>query len=514
MIPTVERFAEISALRRGKIEEIPFPVLLTALARGRRSTVLHLSRKPVEKQIYFQDGIAVDCRSNLVHETLGRFLVTAGKLTDEMLQSCLTDSFRREVPIGEILLEREILDAVELYRQLRQNLARKLLDPFTWKEGDFELRDVGDDPESSLEVRTPQLILTGILKLTSPNEVMAGLQPLLGEPIVVNPGPPFVAPDLRIGGVAQKVVAAVAAAPQPLDQLALTSGVAPETLGRVVYGLSLLGVLVPESRLEHAAVGSVRAEVESTEVLLHPPSGQALNPEELVGLKKRVLEAYLSYKRKDSFDLLEIDENADPTAIELGYLRFSRRFAPWILEAQAPGDLSEKARDLFLAGAEAYAELAKTESRGILLERRRNLRRERQNRPTQPMIKTDLLDPALQYRKGLEFLQNQNFARALEFLQFATDVDPQNALYRAEAAFCRYRISPTQYAESAGEELREAFRIDKTCGLAVYYLGEFESDQKLWDEAEEHLRLAIRLLAPDRRPIEALKQLSIRRKKR
>jgi tetratricopeptide (TPR) repeat protein len=514
MIPSVERFAEISALRRGNIAEIPYPVLLTALARNRSTAVLHLSRKPVEKQIVFQDGVAVDCRSNLVHETLGRFLVSAGLIDDQALQSALPESLKREIPLGEILMEREILDAVELYRQLRQNLARKLLDPFTWSEGEFELRDVTERSESSLEVRTPQLVLTGILKLTPSKSIMSGIRPLLGEPLVVNPAPPFDEPDLVIGGVAKRVLAAARTTPQPLDQLALTSGVPSDTLGRVVYALVLLGSLAPQSGMAGAAVGKVRSPIQATEVLIHPPAMDAMNVSELEGLKRRVLEAYLSFRRKDSIDLLELSEEADLKAIEHAYLRYARRFSPWVLEAQAPGDLSEKARALFLAGAEAYAELVHTESRGILLERRRNSRRDRANRPTQPMIATDLLDPALQYRKGLELLQSENFRRALEFLQFAADVDPQNALYRAEAAFCRYRLSPTQYAEASRNEIREAVRIDGECGLAHYYLGILERDNGQWDEAEDQLRLASRLLAPDRRPIEALKELTIRRKKR
>ncbi len=514
MIPTVERFAEIADLRQGDLTEIPFPVLLSALARGRHTAVIRLQRKPVEKQIFLLEGVAIDCRSNLVHETLGRYLVSVGKLDDGQLQELLAESLRREVPLGEILLDRDLLDPMELYRQLRSNLARKLLDPFGWAAGTFEIHPLAGDPDTTLQVRTPQLILTGIRKLTRPDQIMTGIRPLLGEPLASNPSPPFGRDELKLDKVAQTLVESLYRTAQPIDQLALTSGIASESLGRLIYALSILGVIAPEKALESAAASQPRSMVESTEVILHPPSAGPLNQDELEGLERRIMESFLSYKRKDAFDLLELPEEADAEAIVRGYLRFARRFAPWIVEAQLSGGVAEKARNLFLAGAEAYAELANTEQRGILLERRRNLQRDRANRPTQPQIATDLLDSAMQYKKGLEFLQGENFSRALEFLQFAADVDPQNALYRAEAAYCRYRMSPMQYGDAAYDDLREAVRIDPGCGTALYYLGLVESNRLDFDAAEDHLRQAIRLLSPDRRPIEALKELSVRRKRK
>src|SRR5690606_38272555 len=118
------RWEEIAALPQGDLAQLSYPMLLVALARTGRSAVLELVRKPVQKRISFERGVPVDCRSNLVHETFGRFLVGAGKLGEEDFRSALADSAARGVPIGEVLLERGLLDAGELYRLLQQSLAR------------------------------------------------------------------------------------------------------------------------------------------------------------------------------------------------------------------------------------------------------------------------------------------------------------------------------------------------------------------------------------------------------
>jgi hypothetical protein len=62
------------------------------------------------------------------------------------------------------------------------------------------------------------------------------------------------------------------------------------------------------------------------------------------------------------------------------------------------------------------------------------------------------------------------------------------------------------------EELEEAVRADPRCGLAWYYRGVIQAKEGRGGEAEECLRRATRLMSPDRRPIEALKGLTTRRR--
>ena len=69
-------------------------------------------------------------------------------------------------------------------------------------------------------------------------------------------------------------------------------------------------------------------------------------------------------------------------------------------------------------------------------------------------------------------------------------------------------------AERALEELRETLRIDPGCGLAVYYTGVIQGEIGRFEEAEKNLRRSIKVLMPDRRPIQALKDLQAKQKKR
>ena len=224
------------------------------------------------------------------------------------------------------------------------------------------------------------------------------------------------------------------------------------------------------------------------------------------------MQAYLAHRRQDAFDLLGVPEEAPLPEIERRFLDFAARYAPERFAGPALEPLAEKARELFLAGARGYGQLADREQRETLLFRRKTLREERSRRPTGPIaIKTDLLDPEAQYRKGMAALAAGRLREAIQLFEFASDCDPQNGLYRAELARCRFEQSGTAKAVA---ELEEALRIDPRCGLALLYLGEIQGELGDFDAAEASLQRAIRMMAPDRRPIEALKGLQARRKKR
>ena len=146
----------------------------------------------------------------------------------------------------------------------------------------------------------------------------------------------------------------------------------------------------------------------------------------------------------------------------------------------------------------------------MLVHRRQLALAQRANQPRGTGIQTDLLDPEAQFRKGMELLAAGQEKKALELLQYAADLDAQNPVYRAEAAMCRFRVHGD--ATKPLEELDEAVRADPRCGLAWYYMGMVQGREGRIAQGEESLRKAIRLMAPDRRPIDALKELTARKK--
>lgn len=511
MIPTVEERQDLARKRQAKLAEVPFPALLAALALEERTVVVELERRQLHKSVTFEFGQVVDARSNLAHETLGRYLVTEGKIREDEFTSALSVSASRGVPLGEVLVERKLLTHEELFRTLQQNLAKKLLDLFTWTDGDYHL--VFDAPEtgSPLKVNAPQLLLTGVAKFSPQAQVDLAVGALVGKPLGIDTEGPVALSGLKLTAAQTAVVQALEKV-RRIDELATETSLPFPDITRALWALALLGIAVPAERLPRRPRPAPAPAVTAAPAPVPPPveRGSRLDPIERDLLRNRIVEEYLGYRRQDPYDLLQLPEDAAVPLIERRFLFYCRTHAPWEFEGPELGDLAEKARDLFLAGVRAYSQLSNAQERATILTRRRTLREERKGQPASMVIKTDLLDSELQFKKGIQLKAAGRYPEALLQLEFAADCDPGNGLYRAELAHCRYLSQPDLQAKPALADLREAIRIDAQCGLAHYYLGEIERLHGNAAAAEDAYRKAMRLMAPDRRPIEGLKALKVK----
>jgi curved DNA-binding protein CbpA len=366
---------------------------------------------------------------------------------------------------------------------------------------------------------------------------------LAGAPLVCNPHREALRAELRLAPSETNVLATLAR-PQRIEELVRSLGLEVPAAARSLYALLVLGLVVPEesvaawARVARAAapesapgsgVGpapvAAPAAVPTTAAVAPvqtptptPAPVQPARPaEESAAILNRVSQLFLDHRQKDPFDLLGVREEARPPEIDARFLAFAREFAPARFEEPGLRVVADYAREIFLSGAQAYGQLADPARRSELLVRRQVQRegRERTARASYHRIDTDLLDPALQFRKGMALLGAGKLKAALQQLEFAADCDPQNGAYRAEVARCRFRLSPATGGRQAIEELEEAQRIDPKSVEALLYHGEISVELGAFDSAEASLRKAARLLGPeDRRALDALRDLTAARKKK
>src|SRR5690242_14890669 len=158
MFPTA---AEVLARTEGTLAETPLPLLLQAIFAGERTATLDLRLRGLEKRIQFEDGAPVACRSNLLHETLGKYLVGKGKLAEDEYQEALRQSVETGKRMGELLTAQGRLSAFELYKHMQANLALRILDAFRWSEATWRLHGESEPAELALRMNPAQLVLTG-----------------------------------------------------------------------------------------------------------------------------------------------------------------------------------------------------------------------------------------------------------------------------------------------------------------------------------------------------------------
>ncbi len=510
----------LAKLDEGDLAEVSFAMLLYALSRARASATLQIARGPLRKEIYFEDGTPVDCRSNLVQETLSRFIVTRGRLDEATAEACYRESVTRSVRLGDILIEKQLVSAGELLKILQQNLAHKLLDGFSWRDGSFRVEGRPPRIDSPLKVNVPQLVFIGVNRFATQEQIDSSISPLIGRRLALNPEPPCSIDELKLAADHLPVAEQLRRGITRIDQLAAISGVSSEGLTRLLYALTLIEVVVPADNLsaDPAAKPPPPASRRAA-----PAADEGAGDQASDALRDEIMELALNHRRKTAAQLLAVDADAEVEEIRRQYLAFARRYAPWQLDPS----LEERACQLFLAGARAYAELCDRVSDT----RTTNVRLTPATsgpgapEPARPPIADDegdgrdtfriqskLLDPEIQFQRGMELVASSDYGQALEQLEFAADLDPQNLQYAAERAHCRYACDPGKNTQKALEELRDVLRIEPQSGLALFYAGDILRRAGRFDEAESFLKRSLKPMAPDRRPVDALRELTRARK--
>ncbi len=493
-MPTREQLDEILRARGGDLQETPYAILLLALALRERTAVLELRRTPLEKRIIFDAGSPVECRSNIATETLGRFLVAQGRISEQDCHAALNQSTSRGVPLGEILIERKLLAPTELYRVLQQNLGRKLLEPFSWKSGTWSISYDVPSTSSALRVKAPQLIVTGIVKVEEQESADAAVAVAAGKYLAIASDPLFALGDIRFTKEQQSVVDA-AKKGTALDAVREKSGIDPDDLNRIVYALMLLGIV---SVTDKPVIWMPPFEAKAAEPVAAPA---VLKPSTSA---EEVMNAYLSFRRKDPFDFFALSEEASLPDVIRAYVSTSEKFLPANFPENASEGLRDKAQEVFLAAARAYTELADPERRERIVKRRQKLREE--EAAAAQRSAAALIDPEELCKTGRAMMQAGKTREALSSFEMAAECDAQNGTYAAEVAWFRSlrRVSP---APMVMKMLKNAIRNDPNASIAYLYPGQTQSVLGHKPEAEAFLNRAAMLMPKDLRVVEAFKRL-------
>jgi tetratricopeptide (TPR) repeat protein len=515
LIPSAKDIADIARRREGTLAETSFPSLLRALAETRRTAVVRLARGPIEKHVVFDAGVPVECESNLLHESLGRVLVAQGKLAEADYQRALSMSVAEERSLAEVLIASQLVPTYDLFRVMQQSLAHKLLDVFAWREGTFRILADAPEVESPLRVNVGQLVVTGVLRFAPQAQVDAAIGALVGQALGVHPEPPIALESVRLGTKHSRAVQILRTRLR-LDELMAKANLAPEEVTRLVYALAVLGIVAPANTLPAEVRPAVAPAVSSSVAaasITPPPAPQgvsAVSEAEERTRRDELMALYMRHRRGDAFDLLGLATSADLLQITSAYRHAAERVAPWQFTSAGLAPVADKAEELFLALARAYAELADGDARTRVLDRRKRAAAAPiKKRSDVYAIKTDLLDAAAQFTEGKAHKDAGRYAQALKLLDFAADCDVQNSEYRAEAAHCRFLDMPQAQAKRALDELAEALRADPGCAVAHYYVGQIRFALGDIAAARAAFKEALRISPADLRVQKALREVGV-----
>lgn len=171
----------------GNLATMELQDLLLMLERSRATGTLRLSSGSVEKSVFFLEGRVVSSASSEPLELLGHFLVGRGLLTEDTLAAAVREHHRRQVPLGQVLVEQGAISQQELERMLVLKAEESLYELFSWTTGEFRFDD-GDLPRWQM-VAIPQsvegLVLEGLRRLDEWRRIRRAIPSANAVPVAV-----------------------------------------------------------------------------------------------------------------------------------------------------------------------------------------------------------------------------------------------------------------------------------------------------------------------------------------
>ncbi|MEM7138310.1 MAG: serine/threonine-protein kinase [Myxococcota bacterium] len=154
MTPTTTRIASTASAERSvEFDNGGFVVALVRTLVTRRTGLWLCEQGGVRKEVYTKLGVPAFVTSNLAGELLGEHLVKKRVINRSELDMALAVMPRFEGKLGDTLVALGLVEPLELFQHIAEQVREKLLDLFTWASGTAMFYEGVDPPSSGFPLR-------------------------------------------------------------------------------------------------------------------------------------------------------------------------------------------------------------------------------------------------------------------------------------------------------------------------------------------------------------------------
>lgn len=375
------------------------------------------------KEIYFDHGLPVGAKSNILKECLGRLLVSSGKLPIDKCEDSLILMKGLKKRQGEALVSMGLIKEEELPELLKFQLKMRLLDLFSWRGGAYSLKEGSVQHAISLDDNIGKIIIDGVKERYTNLE--KELLPLKGK-------------YLKKSGSFESVVKefGLETSQTPLD-------------GKLVDSILSLGK-DPVSLLYAFLLTGALTTTETSEEW------------------ERLNRFYEKIKDKNHFEVLGVDQNCKDIDIKKSYYSISKVYHPDLYESTPDKKLRSLANEVFCQISSAYEVLSDKKSRKEYADRLN-----RGDLEGDLTMASRILLAEMEFRKGQAYLRANNFDGAFKCFQTAVDMNPKEAEFYVYLGWSMYN-KPGKTSEDAArgrEHVAKGISINPRIAMAYYFLG-------------------------------------------
>ena len=447
----------------GSLFETPLPRLLVGLHRDAFSGLLTLRRGTLVKRFEWRGGAPVGVSSRLPAERLCEILAATGALEREARARAEQAVGARGCTELQALASLGLVAPRALLLALAEQLRRSLAECITWRDGEFRLEPqqaVSAAPSMPFDLLA--LVYEAVATTWQPHEVLVALGSHALSFATLVPG--FRAPWLGQSDPHQHLLPRLDGSSATF---ALLGELGDARSAAAFWILDALGALVHRASAAPAAAAQrTRAEEAPTiEIVVRReasasggaarPAAQARAPAEVArdaaakALRREVLGLHEQLRSRTLWEVLGVGRHADASEIRRAYLRAAKRLHPDRLVQIGLADLKTAANEVFAEIARAHEVLSDPERR----------RHYEENLVDESAADAERIAEAeAAFRRGDVLLRAGNFRGALELLERAVTLWPDEGEYQAALAWALHRKAPPE-STRAWEHFQRAFAL-------------------------------------------------------
>lgn len=478
----------------GQLSETPLPRILHNLYSLRATGLLHLEYNNVKKVVYVRNGYPIFVRSNLVREFLGQMLVRTGHLSEEDLEKSLEAAKEKGQRHGVALIEMGLITPHQLNDVLRNQVLEKLLDTFSWPDGDYRFMQAREFKQgiTSIDLSPANLILQGLREYASREQVLKILEPHLDHYLQQAENPLYRFQEIQLSPNEKRILESCQGSTtlqEVLKRHLLSRKEAEPLLATLLSTGILVGRIEPEPTVEA------------------PASDEA---EDLRARRESFLKDYAWMMEQDYFTLLGVSDSDSRDQVRKSYYSLVKKYHPdRFFEQDVLPDLRDKVNALFQRISDAHETLSEETSKARYLADRKG-----GHAKTTTNLET-ILQAETAFQKGMVLFRSKKYDEAQKTFSEALDLSPNEAEYLMYHAWSAYKAD-SKSAEviiKTRKNLIRATELSPKLSLAHLYLGYLAKDEGNEKEAQRRFERAILCDPNCTEALRELRLMSMRKEK-
>ena len=480
--PEKEKLAEVER-ERGDLSTLSAPRVLWEPMRDRKSGLIHFQHGKRHKELLLERGVPRAVRSNLAKETLGRRLFDAGHIDERAYQEAQRRSRASGQPQGALLVKLGAIGQVQLDRALGEQARDKLLDLLSWIEGEtwFVEGSGGSRRGSKVEGWTPRQVIIQGAGVIHPSVLDRELGPYHGSDV---------SPDAEalkgeeLGGAAQALLQALRSEKRVSSLL--------RDHASILYAMWLVGCVTFTEAAKGAGAATALASGESAGVA-----------ETLTQLKRK-------QRKQNHFEVLGLSTKATTADSREAFVELAKRYHPDKLGG-ASAELQALASEVFARISQAHEVLSNPEQLRNYLDQ---LSKGSSSKESKAAV-TKILSAEQQFQKAEDLVKRRQYSDAIDALNWALKLDPQEGEFYALMGWARFLQNPEDASvrREAQEQIQKATSLAPNSPSGYYYLAKLHKACEEPTRAERMFRKVLELRPTHVEATQELRLIEMRKSK-